>query len=139
MESKVPVRFTLVGKPKMAPQPPAPILGLSTERFVFQDLQPIAISAFAPLIQAYRAGLQKFIADVGRPPTEEEGLAALRTAPAGVDTWKGPYLSADIPETDPWNRPLRYSVIQTANSRLFNLYSVGENGIDEQGLGDDLR
>jgi hypothetical protein len=139
LESKVPAQFVLVGKPKMAPRQPLPILGLSTERFIFQDLQPVAISGLGPIAQATRNAIKKFEQDVGRPPTEAEGLKALREAPQGVDQWKGPYISEDVPSVDPWKRPLKYSVIEAGPTRLINLYSLGENGIDEQGLGDDLR
>lgn len=135
----VPVQFTLIGKPNMQPRPIVPILGLATERFIFQDLQPISLSGLAPLLQAYRAALRRFDADVTRPPTVEEGLKALRIAPEGLENWKGPYLSENIPETDPWEHPLVYSVIETPAGRLTELYSAGENGVDEQGLGDDIR
>jgi general secretion pathway protein G len=139
VESNVPIQFTLIGKPKMAPHSLVPILGLSSEKFVFQDLQPVAISGLAPMLQAYRAALRRFEQDVGRPPTEEEGLDALRNPRDGIQNWKGPYLGEEVPALDPWKHPLRYSVIDAGSKKLINLYSAGENGTDEQGLGDDLR
>jgi hypothetical protein len=135
----IPVSFSLVGKPKMEPRPIHPLLGLPSQKFVFQDLQSIRLTGMVPLIETYREALRRFLADVGRPPTEEEGLEALRTAPEGVEGWQGPYLPEGEILMDPWNRAFQYSLIQTPEATLINLYSIGENGIDEQGLGDDLR
>jgi general secretion pathway protein G len=39
-------------------------------------------------------------------PTNEQGLAALRTNP-GVANWNGPFLDKDLP-LDPWNQPYTY-------------------------------
>jgi len=139
LEFDLPVQFTLVGRPKMQPRPVVPILGMASAKFVFQDLQPIVVTGLAPLLQAYRRGIKLFKDDVGRLPTVEEGLKALREAPEGVETWNGPYLSEDVPEADPWGHSLQYSHIETPTSKLVNLYSIGENGVDEDGLGDDLR
>ncbi|MCA9447141.1 MAG: type II secretion system protein GspG, partial [Candidatus Omnitrophica bacterium] len=77
--------------------------------------------------------------DMGRFPQPEEGLAVLRSASGEMADWKGPYLPEEIPDVDPWGNPLEYSLIKLENQTVVNLYSVGANGIDEQGLGDDLR
>ncbi len=45
--------------------------------------------------------------DVGQYPSAEQGLAALRTAPANLPKWAGPYLKRDIP-VDPWGNPYQY-------------------------------
>ncbi len=45
--------------------------------------------------------------DIGRYPTTEKGLQALREQPDGVDTWDGPYLSKALP-LDPWGNPYVY-------------------------------
>jgi hypothetical protein len=39
---------------------------------------------------------------------------------------------------DGWGRPLRYRCPGTVHRRRWDLYSVGPNGVDEQGQGDDL-
>jgi hypothetical protein len=135
----LPLMFQLVGALEMKPKPVNPILGLSTEGFVFQDLQPIVTTGLAPLMKQSRFALHAFRKDVGRFPTVEEGLAALRIQPAGVDTWKGPYLNIETPDLDLWDRPLHYSLIDTPAGQYINLYSLGANGQDEGGLGDDLR
>ena len=53
--------------------------------------------------------LDMFKDDVGRFPTQQEGLKALVTDP-GVDGWLGPYLKSDKSIDDPWGRPIVYTV-----------------------------
>ncbi len=58
------------------------------------------INSFMTAIGAYKL-------DTGLFPTTEQGLPALRVAPAGITQWQGPYLPQDIP-VDPWGRPYEY-------------------------------
>lgn len=55
------------------------------------------------------ASLELYRLDVGRYPTDAEGLPALVTqpvpAPAG---WNGPYLPQASALTDPWGHPYRF-------------------------------
>ncbi|MGF1447129.1 MAG: type II secretion system major pseudopilin GspG [Pikeienuella sp.] len=55
-------------------------------------------------------GLDLYRLDQGRYPTQAEGLEALITRPAGVETWKGPYLRKPEALTDPWGEPFAYEV-----------------------------
>ena len=67
--------------------------------------------------------------DVGRYPSETEGLTALVARPAGNARWNGPYLkSASVPR-DPWDRPYQYRV-PGRDGRPFDLYSLGADGVD---------
>jgi type II secretory pathway pseudopilin PulG len=43
-------------------------------------------------LQEIGKALESFRSDVGRYPTDEEGLIALRDEPTGADGWLGPYL-----------------------------------------------
>jgi general secretion pathway protein G len=52
--------------------------------------------------------LDLFKLDVGRYPTNMEGLQALMTAPAAANGWNGPYLKGGLP-SDPWGNPYRYA------------------------------
>ncbi len=52
--------------------------------------------------------LDLFKLDVGRYPTQEEGLEALVKRPATAAQWAGPYLKGDLP-SDPWGTPYKYS------------------------------
>jgi general secretion pathway protein G len=45
--------------------------------------------------------------DIGRYPTSEQGLKALRERPDGIDKWDGPYLRKELP-LDPWGNPFVY-------------------------------
>lgn len=45
--------------------------------------------------------------DIGRYPTTEQGLEALRERPDGIDKWDGPYLRKELP-LDPWGNPYLY-------------------------------
>ena len=49
-----------------------------------------------------------FCEDVGRLPTEVEGLESLVLRPQGVERWNGPYMR--VVPLDPWGRPYSYHV-----------------------------
>jgi general secretion pathway protein G len=48
--------------------------------------------------------LEIFKLDVGRYPTNAEGLQALVAKPASANGWNGPYLKGGLP-ADPWGNP----------------------------------
>src|SRR5436853_60468 len=58
-------------------------------------------------IEMLGTSLDTFRLDVGRYPSTQEGLAALRQRPFGADRWDGPYIKKDVP-ADPWGRPYYY-------------------------------
>ena len=58
-------------------------------------------------ISDFETAFDLFRLDVGRYPSTEEGLQALRTKPGNVENWDGPYLRKDVP-LDPWNHPYIY-------------------------------
>jgi general secretion pathway protein G len=70
---------------------------------------------------------------VGRYPTTEEGLKALREKPSGVETWEGPYLPKEIP-VDPWKKPYVYRC--PGEHGDYDLLSHGLDGA-EGGEGDN--
>jgi general secretion pathway protein G len=74
--------------------------------------------------------LDLFEMGVGRFPTTEEGLAALRSDPSSLPGWKGPYLKKE--PKDPWGKPYIYQSPGTHNLD-YDLYSSGPNGVE----GDD--
>jgi general secretion pathway protein G len=61
-------------------------------------------------IQNIDAAMQLFRLDVGRFPTQDEGLPALVTAPATAPGWNGPYLQKSAALTDPWGAPYIYRI-----------------------------
>jgi general secretion pathway protein G len=58
-------------------------------------------------IELFGTALDAFRLDIGRYPTSEEGLKALREKPSGADNWTGPYLPKEIP-LDPWKSQFIY-------------------------------
>ncbi|TRZ94602.1 type II secretion system protein GspG [bacterium] len=74
--------------------------------------------------------LDLFEMGVGRFPSTEEGLAALRVDPSSLPGWKGPYLKKE--PKDPWDKPYIYQSPGTHNLD-YDLYSAGPNGVE----GDD--
>jgi general secretion pathway protein G len=59
-------------------------------------------------IQNLETSLDLFRLDVGRYPSEREGLAALVEKPDGVASWNGPYVKKRTVPLDPWGRPFTY-------------------------------
>jgi len=78
-------------------------------------------------IELFGTALDAFRLDVGRYPTTEEGLKALREKPSGVEEWKGPYLPKDIP-LDPWGRPYIYK--SPGDHGEYDLLSYGLDGVE---------
>jgi general secretion pathway protein G len=76
--------------------------------------------------------------DIGRYPTTNEGLDALLVAPPGASNWRGPYVPYGAIPTDPWNHAYIYYYPAIYGNKEFDLYSTGENGVDEKGKGDDI-
>ena len=70
--------------------------------------------------------LEAFRLDVGRYPTTEEGLYALRDEPADSEGWTGPYLTKDVP-TDPWG----IDYIYESDEDFIFLASYGKDGVPE--------
>jgi general secretion pathway protein G len=58
------------------------------------------ISLFETAVDTYRL-------DVGKFPTTEQGLQALREKPQDQPKWDGPYLPKEVP-LDPWGNPYEY-------------------------------
>jgi general secretion pathway protein G len=73
--------------------------------------------------------LDLFELGVGRFPTTQEGLAALRTVPSGATGWKGPYLKRDVPK-DPWGRKYAYRSPGQHNREDYDLFSYGPDGVE---------
>ncbi len=59
-------------------------------------------------IQALMSSLDLYRLDVGRYPTEEEGLRALVDRPQTAAMWNGPYLSRRNGLLDPWGNSYGY-------------------------------
>ncbi len=82
-------------------------------------------------ISELEGALHMFAFDVGRYPTNSEGLEALVSNPGNVEAWKGPYISKALP-LDPWQKPYVYRFPGTHGTE-FDLYSLGSAGVEGQG------
>lgn len=76
-------------------------------------------------IEGFDRALTSFRLDVGRFPSTQEGLEALRTRPAGATRWNGPYLNKAVP-LDPWARPYVYR--QPGAHGDYDIRSLGKDG-----------
>lgn len=79
-------------------------------------------------IESFSAALDLFYLDMGRYPTNPEGLEALVKAPSGAaaSRWAGPYLKqARVPE-DPWGNAYQYRV--PGRAAPYSIVSLGPDG-----------
>ena len=85
-------------------------------------------------ISLFETALDTYRLDVGKYPTTEQGLQALRVKPDGVQRWAGPYLPKQVP-LDPWGHPYKYTC--PGEHGDFDLVSLGADG-NSGGEGEDL-
>ena len=79
------------------------------------------IEALARALDAYRV-------DMGRYPSDGEGLAALTERPAAkAERWSGPYLQKAVPK-DPWGHAYVYQAPTGSDGDAFQLTSYGKDG-----------
>lgn len=76
-------------------------------------------------IALFETALDTFRLDVGRYPTTQEGLEALRSRPFGLDRWDGPYLRKGVPN-DPWGTAYLYR--SPGQHGPYDLFSYGADG-----------
>jgi len=107
----------------------ATIVGTRVGRNVDKARQVAAKSQ----ISEFESALEQFKLDVGRYPSNEEGLEALHSRPANAANWDGPYLKKVVP-VDPWSRAYVYRFPGSHGD--FDLMSLGADG-QEGGNGDN--
>lgn len=78
-------------------------------------------------IELFGAALDAYRLDVGRYPTSEQGLAALRVQPDDSSNWDGPYLKKRIP-LDPWKNEYIYK--SPGDNGEYDIISYGADGKD---------
>ncbi len=91
---------------------------------MFQKVGTSRVNAAKAQISMIGTALDAFRLDVGRYPTTQEGLDALRTNP-NIANWDGPYLPKSVPP-DPWGRPYVYE--SPGQHGDYDLYSLGADG-----------
>lgn len=104
--------------------------GLVSERWSRAERGKVArLLATKTDVMSLELAVRAFEQDIGRIPTETEGLAILMTRPIGVSVWNGPYLERNI---DPWSNPYVYHVTKTG----FRIVSKGPDQVE--GTSDDI-
>ena len=83
-------------------------------------------------IALFEAALDNYRLDVGRYPTTEQGLQALRDRPEGAEKWDGPYLKKNVP-ADPWGNAFVYESPSEHGD-----YAIMSYGADGSPGGDDV-
>jgi len=76
----------------------------------------------------FEQGAELFKLDVGRFPTEQEGLQALVEKPSSAPGWNGPYLKERTLPKDPWGNDYLYKY-PDENGDL-QVYSLGADGTE---------
>lgn len=101
------------------------IAGLSTPR-IMQGFGRAKSTVAETQMTNVRGALQLYYIDVGRYPSEGEGLKALLVAPANLAGWDGPYIDQAEQIIDPWGREIVYR--SPGSERAFELISYGRDG-----------
>jgi general secretion pathway protein G len=94
---------------------------------LFGKVSGAKLKAAKAQIELFGTALDTFRLDVGRYPTTEEGLKALREKPSGAEGWQGPYLPKEIP-ADPWSRAYIYR--SPGEHGDYDLISYGLDGVE---------
>jgi general secretion pathway protein G len=94
---------------------------------LFGKVSTAKLKAAKAQIELFGTALDAMRLDVGRYPSTEEGLNALREKPSGMDQWKGPYLPKEIP-VDPWGKPYIYKC--PGEHGEYDLLSYGLDGTE---------
>jgi general secretion pathway protein G len=92
---------------------------------LFGKVGTAKLKAAKAQIELFGTALDAMRLDVGRYPTSEEGLKALREKPSGMENWKGPYLPKEIP-VDPWGKNYIYK--SPGENGDYDLISYGLDG-----------
>ncbi|GLK52678.1 type II secretion system major pseudopilin GspG [Maricaulis virginensis] len=105
---------------------------------LFGQLDRARVTSAETQIDMLETALDSMRLDIGRYPTNEEGLALLSTPNPSVSAmWQGPYLDEELP-TDPWGNPYRYRAAEGQSDRG-QVYSLGaDNAEGGSGLDADI-
>lgn len=72
--------------------------------------------------------LREFRKDIGRYPTQSEGLAVLVDLPKELkEKWNGPYI--EVIPNDPWGNPWVYRTPSKKRGKSYDLICTGRDGI----------
>lgn len=85
-------------------------------------------------IVLFETALDLYKLEVGKYPSQENGLKALVEQPAGEEKWDGPYLKKGVPR-DPWGNP--YVYVYPGKHGDYDIISLGADN-SQGGEGENL-
>ena len=101
------------------------VIGLAAPRLMGNFGRAKSMVAEAKM-ENVKGALQLYYIDLGRYPSEAEGVQALLQAPSGAADWRGPYVDSMEDLQDPWGRILLYR--SPGTDRPFDLLTNGRDG-----------
>lgn len=101
------------------------LAALVAPQFIRQEEKAKSKAARAQ-IELLGTALDTFRLDVGRYPSTQEGLEALRRQSGEITKWDGPYLKKEVP-LDPWGKPYIYK--SPGEHGPYDLFSYGSDGV----------
>jgi general secretion pathway protein G len=102
------------------------IIGLVGPR-VLGYLAESRIKAARLQIESFGSELDLFYMDVGRYPTDTEGLGALITRPDDAEVWNGPYIKGGQVPVDPWGHAYQYHTVSD-HTPPYDVNALGPEG-----------
>lgn len=91
----------------------------------FAQIGKSEVKAALAQIDGLEKAVEQYRLDVGKFPSNEQGLNALFVRPATEPRWQGPYLKK-MPPPDPWGNPYVYRT--PAANGDFEIISLGKDG-----------
>lgn len=113
------------------------LLGAVAAPQLFKHLDRAKQDTTRAQLQNLSATLDVFRLDVGRYPTQEEGLESLLKQPPRATGWNGPYLKQREVPLDAWRHPIHYK--SPGGHGEYDLYSLGaDNAEGGEGVNKDI-
>jgi general secretion pathway protein G len=78
-----------------------------------------------------RTALDLYLVDMGRYPTQQEGLDALVSNPGSLASWHGPYIKGTTVPLDPWGHPYQYRIPGQSGTD-YDLFTQDSNSVASQ-------
>jgi general secretion pathway protein G len=92
---------------------------------LYQRIGPARESTARAQLENFATALDSYFVDLGRYPSTQDGLKALRAKPESADKWNGPYLKKESP-SDPWGNQYVYRA--PGRSGGYEIVSFGADG-----------
>jgi general secretion pathway protein G len=104
---------------------------------VLRQFAGAKVSTAHAQVESLSAALDLYQLQVGRYPTTQEGLAALKAKPPTAESWNGPYIKPTTSLNDPWGHP--YNYLSPGRHGDFDLFSNGPDGATGNGVDPPVR